>query len=503
VGIYHYPPPPPMIGGAQPYGPATLSPSITAVEVDTPPFTDGGPVPLPASVVAVAQPNAWTYCYLGAAQPFGPRTLSPRIPGQSVDLPPSCHPGRSAQTASLISLAQPDPWTFSFFGTSQPFGAKTLSPGIPGQDRDPPPFSHTGSTARTAALIALWQPDPWTYSFPGGRQPFAAKTLSPGIPGQDLDLPPPNHSARMASTAALIAEWQPDPWTFSFFGASQPFGAARLSPGIPGQDVDRPPFSHSGRTASSAALIVLWQPDPWTYSFFGARQPFAAKSLSPGIPGQDLDLPPPNYAGRSLQIAASLIGLSQPDPWTFSFFGTSQPFGVKTLSPGIPGQDIDRPPPYSDGGPIALKMQLVAQQQPDPWTYAFFGGAGPFLPRTVDAAIPGTSINRPPTSHPSRGQAMAAVRSAWDPPPPDYLVSHYARLPVPQGIFLGALPGTFTVAGINALLSIVEPAASGQFSETGIPATLTRDFVNWLPAKPIAGQWTPDNVMVIAGPESE
>ncbi len=581
-----------FLGASQPYAPARLSPVITAVRVDPPPTNYGGPVALKSEVVAVAQPDPWTYSYCGAAQPFGARTLSPGIPGQSVREPPYSYGGPIALKGETVALAQPDLWTFSYFGSAQPFGAKTLSPGIPGQSVREPPYSYGGPYALKMASVALVQPDPWTYSF-FNSQPFGAKTLSPAIPGQDVDWPLPSYSGRAVSVlASLITQAQPDPWTYSFFGAAQPFGPKTLSPGIPGQDIDRAPVSHANRGAATAALIARWQPDPWIYTYlataqpfgaktlspaipgqsadappfaiggpsalklasvaiaqpdpwvycyFGAAQPFAKKTLSPGIPGQDRDAPLSAYAGGTVPMTATLVAQAQPDPWTFSFFGALQPFGLRTLSPAIPGQDVDHPPfshPNRGASTAALISQaqpdrwtysyfgnaqpfgaktlspgipgqdrdpplastpgrstpvataVVGQQQPDPWTYLYLGGAGPFMPRLVDAAIPGTSIRPPPFSHPGRGQVVSAIRSAWDPPPPDYEQSLYARIPVPQGIFIDAVPGQFEVGGVTAIFSILEMAATGGFSEDVVGAMLTRDFVNWLPAAPIAAQWT-------------
>ena len=416
--------------------------TLTQATVQTPPFRCGGPVALLAEAVGIAQPDPWTYAFFGALQPFAAKTLSPQLAAVSANNPPFSVGGPVVLPASLAEIAQPDSWTFSFLGAQQPFGARTLSPGIPGQSLQPPPYDHAGRSALMASLVSVWQPDPWSYTFDGAQQPFAPRVL--------------------------------------------PYVVTNIS---------QPPFSDAGRGAIAAQLIALTQPDPRTYSFFGTSQPFRAKNLSPGIPGQDIDQAPYVHPGR-YATTAELITIWQPDPWTFAFFGAGQPFGAKTISPGIPGQDRDNPP-FMPGGPAALKLQLVGQQQPDPWTYSFFGGAAPFLPRPVDADLPGRSVNQPPFNHPSRAAATIAIRSAWDPPPPDYQICLYARIPVEQGgrgIYFNIASGAFTVTGITALFSVTAMAASGTFLETGYAATLTRDFLNWLPARPLgAPAWSADS----------
>jgi hypothetical protein len=219
VAIY-YPPPPPFMGGAQPHVPRELPPSITAVEVDNPPSTLGGPISLPASVIAANWPEwsavAWPYAFIRSAQPYGQRQLSPGIPGQDVDKPPiSQLGGPYALKAEAVAIAQPDPWTYSFFGGRAPFEPKKLSPGIPGQDVDNPPFTYGGPLALKLQGVMVNQPDwslaAWPYVFMGNRQPYIGQLLAPAITAVQVNTPPFTQFERTAAAAAIRAAWNPPP----------------------------------------------------------------------------------------------------------------------------------------------------------------------------------------------------------------------------------------------------------------------------------------------------
>src|SRR5690349_1636793 len=119
MGIFRQPPSP-FMGGGQPHGPRKLPIAVTAVPANNPPFTVGGPFAIKAATVAIAQPNQWTYSFLGATQPFGSRELQPGLPGQSVNAPLFIHPARRPSQAMLVTIWQPNPWTYSFMGAAQP-----------------------------------------------------------------------------------------------------------------------------------------------------------------------------------------------------------------------------------------------------------------------------------------------------------------------------------------------------------------------------------------------
>lgn len=237
---FFYPPPPPFLGAAQPYAPPKLAPPITNVPADQPPTTLGGPVALKALAVAIAQPNPWTYTYFGEQQPFGPLQASPGVPGQSVDRPPVSHPSRGVLAAELVTLWQPDPWTYNET-SRQPFEPRKLSPGVPGQSLDAPPPSFAGPLAIKHELAWLSVPDPWVYLFAGGREPFEPRKRSPGVPGASINTPPTALGGPYALQASIVASNQPDwstkAWPYRFLGNLQPYTARRLTPSMLGVPV--------------------------------------------------------------------------------------------------------------------------------------------------------------------------------------------------------------------------------------------------------------------------
>jgi hypothetical protein len=80
-----FPPPPPFMGGAQPYAPIVLDPALN--NANAPPY-DRRAAQIAAEVVHLAQPPAWPYEFVGGRQPYGPLVFSSGIPGQSIDPPP-------------------------------------------------------------------------------------------------------------------------------------------------------------------------------------------------------------------------------------------------------------------------------------------------------------------------------------------------------------------------------------------------------------------------------
>lgn len=233
MAIFFPPVPPVQTGGAQPYGQKKLAPSQLGIQVDTPPFTYGGPFALKAEIVSINQPNPWIYAFLGRSQPFEPRKLNPSITAVPVNDPPFKYGGPFASNAEIVSITQPNPWVYTYFGALQPFEPKKLSPAIPGQSINQPPFIHRGRVPTTAEVIAINQPDPWVYAFPGGWQPFAPRRLPPAL----IDVPvnnPPFGQRSSQLMAELISLNQPDPWTYRFLGWEGPYMPRHLPPFVEG-----------------------------------------------------------------------------------------------------------------------------------------------------------------------------------------------------------------------------------------------------------------------------
>jgi hypothetical protein len=274
--------------------------------------------------------------------------------------------------------------------------------------------------------MAMFYPPP--PPFMGGRQPHAPSQLPAGLVAVSADQPPVTLGGPFALLAEVVQIAQPDPWTYSFMGRSQPFGARQLSPGVPGQSKDPPPFSHASRGARFAGLVAAWQPDPWIYAGLGARQAYMGRQISPGIPGQSIN-DPPHTLGGPIALRAEAVSIAQPDPWVYAFMGQLQPFGKRTLSPGVPGQSADSPP-FTSGGPLAIKLQQAAFSSPDwngtTWPYLFIGRTQPYAPRVVPPATAAVVANNPAFSHPARTAAMQAVIRSWDPPPYNFEMRMYS-----------------------------------------------------------------------------
>jgi hypothetical protein len=270
--------------------------------------------------------------------------------------------------------------------------------------------------------------------FMGGAQPHAPRVLPPPISAVEVDNPPSTFGGPVVLALELAAITQPDPWSYNFLGGRQPFEPKKLSPGIPGQDVDNPPFSNRAATPQQNTVVSITQPDPWVYLFHGSRQPFAPRNIAPGVPGQSIDNPPSTFGGPVV-LALELAAIAQPDPWTYNFLGSAQPYGPRLLGPQIPGRDVDNPP-FTLGGPLALKLQAVAVSQPDwssaAWPYTFMGGRQPYAPRVVPPATAAVVVSNFPFTSRERSPAFAAIRSTWNPPPPDFQMVLYTPRDEPQ-----------------------------------------------------------------------
>lgn len=383
MAIFHFPPAV-STGANQPYGTKARDREESGQQVDNPPFRYGGPVAVVAAIVAMVQPNPWTYSYTGAAsgaQPYGQRQLNPSITAVPANEPPYQAPGRSAQQAAIAAtLTQPDPWVYGFAGR-QPYEPRKLSPGIPGQSVDPPPPVSVGDTAAQNAIItSIAQPNPWVWIFNGavaGRQPYGPRQLNATVTAVQVDTPPfDRRSAQQRATVAALT--QPDPWVYNYGRGYQPYGLGLLVPFRP--DSIAP---DSRRAQINAAIIAAAQPNPWVYNYAGA-QPYGPKQNSPGIPGQSVDFPLPDQRRAATRAAA--ISFQQPNPWVYSFEG-AQPYAPKNNAPGIPGQSVDNPPGI--GRDRATGAELINLSQPSIWPYTFIGGDQPYAPAPLDPIFEG------------------------------------------------------------------------------------------------------------------
>jgi hypothetical protein len=332
MAIY-FPPPQPFMGGRQPHEPARLNGALldagAGLPVNPPPTTLGGPVALPYELAAIAQPPTWNYVFEGGWQPYAPRTLNPSITAVEVDNPPFTDGGPAAIPSELAGLAQPNPWVYVFHAhgnvNAQPYDFRRLSAGN-GLSVDPPPTTHRARTVQAAEIVAIWQPDPWTYNFAGGREPFLQRQIAPGVPGVSNDNPPFTDGGPAAIPSELASIAQPNPWVYAFNTRNgimaQPYGLRVMSPAIPGMSVDNPPFTYGGPLALKLEGVAVNQPDwsytAWPYVFMGARQPYEARKVPAQIAAVAVNNPPFDHRGREQNIQR-IIAAWQPAPFNESF----------------------------------------------------------------------------------------------------------------------------------------------------------------------------------------
>lgn len=386
--------------------PRVMPAAITGQPVNNPPFSHAGRNPLPG-IVQAWQPDPWVFNLLGqdtGQQPYGAKQLPPSITAVPVNEPPYQNPGRTPNANIPVALWQPDPWVYTYTGPAggfQPYAARLLNPSVTNNPPDNPPFSNQGRIPQTNVPLWYWQPEAWPYVFTSGNavnnQPYSQQKLTPVLFAVVVNNPPFTHPARIQAQAAITTQWQPDPWVYNELGqqgGSQPYGQRNLNPFYTAVEVDNPPFGIPNKS-TLAGVVGGWQPDPWVYNYSGnvsGTQPYGPKQLSPGIPGQSVDPPPPIDAGR-LAVEGAIVTIWQPDPWVFTFNGSiqAQPYGVRLTSPAIPGQSVDQPP-YQNPGRRPQANVPVWQWQPPEWPYTFTGGYEPYSQNKLTPSITAVPI---------------------------------------------------------------------------------------------------------------
>ncbi len=210
--------------------------------------------------------------------------------------------------------------------------------------------------------MAIWQPPP-PNPFIGGRQPLAPDVLPPST--ILVDTPPKLYDGWQLNAVRL---WDPPPPS-PFEGGKQPLAPRTLTPSL--LLVPNPPFTDEARTATFFEKLRSWDaPDPWP--FIGGRQPLAPRTGPPST--LLVDTPPKFYPANFNSIIRSW---DPPPPWPVTaldkliqelvvVLAANPPYGqawlwailsqwtqvpviyqARNLSPGIPGQSVDQPPPQS------------------------------------------------------------------------------------------------------------------------------------------------------------
>lgn len=429
LALWVAPDPMPFMGGQQPLQARTLPPALLDVPVNDPPFSSRHTLPSllaswqidplppwaphylvqPLEISFTPASRSWLQPVVAAwsvpgTQPQSGKTLSPGIPGQSVDNPPQT---RAFQP--LVLLADP-----------APILPRQLSPGIPGQSVDQPPQFRFESSG----ILRSWQPiDP---------NPVQRGKSSPGIPGQSIDAPPPLKALQPQIVPVDQAPTLP----------------RQLSPGIPGQSVDNPPqYRQVSITAPAFDLlpqlpIRLGQPftpsaeaQPYALSWLSTilsawtppySQPVLPRTLNPSVTAVEVNDPPfglrspdigrwlePNFVQPLRRLLPQEFIEVVYTPLSRQWFSVVlqawqpadiPPIHIPQLSPGIPGQSIDNPPRSRP-----LQPQVVLADPPA------------IMQRQLSPGIPGQSVDNPPAL-----QRPSDLATAWRELPAPQLPVHYA-----------------------------------------------------------------------------
>jgi len=376
-----------FMGGRQPFAPSALAPSILNVPADNPPFRHPGETPQAIfQAVQAAQPDPYQWGGMGGRQPYSPSKLTPSILYIIVDNPPFGIPPK--WLSPIVQQWQPDPFIAAPMGGMQPYASRRLPIDVTNYIPSDPPFSQGGRDPITEVEQRGWQPEVWPYAFAGAGQPYAPRRLTPTITNVVVNEPPYRHPSRVAGYPSNVAQWDPPVWPYTVTGGKMPYGQNRLVSSIHSVAVDNPPFTQRGRMAATMATTWQWLPPEWPVVFSGAGQPYAPRRLTPAITAVPEDNPPFQTQSKFSAQAAMNYTIWQPDPWTYSFMGGNGPFVSRKLSAGVPGQAISNPP-FRNVGRLPQTMVTAWAWQPEVWPYTFMGGDQPYERGTLPPIITG------------------------------------------------------------------------------------------------------------------
>jgi hypothetical protein len=279
MGIF-YQPPPPFMGGSQPHAPRELTPSLEDVPANDPPFIYGGPVVDLQQIAYQTQPDPWVYVFFGGWQPFQPGRLNVTTIAVVGNNPPFTYGGPLIGIQELAYLAQPDPWVYTFKGTAhgrQPYGQNQLNPSITAVAVNNPPFTYGGPVLTLQETAYLSQPDPWVYILLGnvfGGQPYGPRRLAADQIGNPVNNPPFTYGGPNLSKQEIAYLAQPDPWTYTFMGAWQPFDPRNLAPALSAVAANNPPFAQRRAINDMSAILTGWALAPPPDVDFRLRPPY-------------------------------------------------------------------------------------------------------------------------------------------------------------------------------------------------------------------------------------
>lgn len=389
-----------------------------------------------------------------------------------------------------------------FTGGAQPYGEPPLTPATEAVPANNPPFANQGRSPAIIALVtAVWQPDPWVYSFEGGRQPFQSHQLPPSIAGVPVNNPPFTYPERDPAhiVANAIYQWQPASWQFDFTGGRQPYDQRKLNSAITAITVNNPPFTYPGRDPSHivANEIYQWQPSSWPYAFTGQRQPYDQRKLNPAItavPGNNPPFRTPEQSPVTLSIKSTEW---TPDPWIYSPPGSSQPYAPSRLNPVTLDVEIDNPP-FQYPGRWSGLVNVEYQWQPDPWPAIFMGGREPYSFRQLTP-----SPNALPTHYQSLRNVIVRARYLQVPSAGGYAQRTFDPADPGESQFYGfdmtnALMGT-TIASATVALTVEEGADPSPGSHLVGPVVISGSIVKNRIANLVAGNTYSLEFVVVIG----
>jgi len=279
VAIYHPPVPPVFVGGAQPYAPRLLVVTAKAVAVNDPPFTYGGPRWAQLEISNIAQPDPWVYAFFGGWQPFQPRRLPADITASTTNDPPFTYAGPTVLKMELAWASQPDPWVYSYLGPmsgTQPYAPRKLNPSITAVAVNDPPFTYGGPVVASQEVAYLAQPNPWVYVYTelgSGRQPYGQRLMNADLVAVPAINPPFTYGGPTVLQQEAVNLTQPNPWTYTFAGGWQPFQPRRLPVVVTSVAVNNPPFAQRRAINTLGAILTVWAlappPEPiWRYRYY-------------------------------------------------------------------------------------------------------------------------------------------------------------------------------------------------------------------------------------------
>lgn len=315
-----FPPPPPFVGGAQPYAPAKLNPQLEAVAVNNPPV--GYPAVVINTLIAVeaAQPDPWQRSELGAVTGFGPygaRQLNASLLNNApvANNPPGTGTGNiqlAAAIAWLTSYTLPElpPKLLAGLSVDKPPKPNQFVPApIPDSTLPQlPPKLLAGLSVDTpppAANIQVAAAISWVVPY---TLPLLPPKLLSGLsvdnpPSPSRFVPPPVADSTLPQLPKLLATGLPVNNPPFFNGASEQLLAItgtwippaplptlpnNLSPALLATVANNPPF-FSGGNWTLATILSAWVPPP--------PPPTLSPKLSPALTAVPVNNPPVSTVG--------------------------------------------------------------------------------------------------------------------------------------------------------------------------------------------------------------